>query len=340
MTPLYRAERLGALAGLTNLWLKDDGLNPSGSFKDRASAVALIVARERGTEVVAAATTGNAGSSMACLAASVGMPCVVFVPESAPVAKLTQLLAHGAKVIAVRGTYDQAFDLCAEACAQRGWFNRNTGLNPFTREGKKTCSFEVWEQLERRVPDWVVVPTGDGNIISGIWKGFRDLRAIGLIDRVPRLLCAQAEGSAAISAAVHRLQEAGAPPVWKELRVESVRANTLADSISVDAPRDGLAAVRAVWESEGTAVTVPDDAILGALREVARGAGVFAEPSASAAWACTRKAVTEGIIKADDEVVCLLTGSGLKDVQRARESAGEPTVVDATLDEVRRALDA
>jgi threonine synthase len=161
------------------VWVKDDGQNPSASFKDRAGAVALAVARERGASVIAGATTGNAGSSMACLAASVGMTCVIFLPETAPPAKMAQLLVFGAKVIAVRGNYDQAFDLCGEVCRARGWFNRNTGSNPFTREGKKTCSFEVWEQLGRRVPDWMVVCTGDGNIISGIWKGWRELKRNG-----------------------------------------------------------------------------------------------------------------------------------------------------------------
>ena len=338
-TPLYRADRLGASVGLHTLWIKDDGLNPSASFKDRAGAVALVVARERGAKVIAGATTGNAGSSMACLAASVGMPCVIFVPESAPAAKLAQLLVFGAKVVAVRGSYDQAFDLCAAVCETRGWFNRNTGVNPFTREGKKTCSFEVWEQLGRRVPDWVVVPTGDGNIISGIWKGFRDLKEIGIIDRLPRLLCAQAERSAAVSTTVCRLREAEAVPAWKDVVVDSVEATTMADSISVDVPRDGLAAVRAVLESEGDAVTVPDDAILAAIPELARGSGVFAEPAAAAAWACARKAAQQGLIGPDDEVVCLVTGNGLKDVARVRESVGAPTVVDATVDAVQRAVD-
>jgi threonine synthase len=338
-TPLYRAERLDARAGEAEVWVKDDGQNPSASFKDRAGAVALAVARERGASVIAGATTGNAGSSMACLAASVGMSCVIFLPETAPPAKVAQLLVFGAKVIAVRGNYDQAFDLCGEVCRARGWFNRNTGSNPFTREGKKTCSFEVWEQLGRRVPDWMVVCTGDGNIISGIWKGWRELKEMGLTATVPKLVCAQSEWSAAISHAVWKLQKKGAMPRWSDVSIDPVQATTLADSISVDIPRDGLAAVRAVIESGGEAVTVPDQAILEAIPELARGAGVFAEPAASASWACLRALAIAGRIKPGETAVCLVSGNGLKDVASARRSVGDPVVIDASLDAAQRAVD-
>lgn len=327
MTPLYEAGRLGAPAGLENLFLKDDGQNPSASFKDRAGAVALVRARETGAKVLCGASTGNAGSSMACLAASVGMPCVIFVPEKAPAAKIAQLLIFGAKVLAVRGTYDDAFDLCMAVCEKRGWFNRNTGHNPFTREGKKTVAFEIFEQLGR-IPDWVVVPTGDGNILAGTWKGFCDLKEAGITDRLPKMLCAQSEASAAISRAAWKVQQAGGVPDWSGLAIEPVAATTVADSISVDVPRDGLAAVRAVVESGGAAVTVPDAAILAAIPELARGAGVFAEPAAACAWAGLKKAAAEGRVKPTETVVCLCTGNGLKDVASARKVAGEPVALE------------
>ncbi len=339
-TPLYRADRLAARAGLKNVWVKDDGLNPSASFKDRAGAVALAVARARGARVIAGATTGNAGSSMACLAAAVDQPCVIFLPETAPPAKLAQLLVFGAHVLAVRGSYDQAFELCGAVCRERGWFNRNTGANPYTREGKKTVSFEIWEQLDRGVPDWVVVASGDGNILSGAWKGWCDLHAMGLIGRRPRMLCAQAETSAAISRSVRALQEAGRAPDWPSVRIEAVRAATLADSISVDEPRDGLAAVRAVLESDGAAVTVSDAQILAAIPEVARCAGVFCEPAAACAWAAAREAARRGVIGPDERVVCLLTGNGLKDIAAARRSVGEPVKVDPDPEAARAAVDA
>lgn len=327
MTPLYKAPRLGAEAGLKNLLLKDDGQNPSASFKDRAGAVALVRARETGAAVLCGASTGNAGSSMACLAASVGMPCVIFVPEKAPAAKIAQLLVFGAKVLAVRGTYDDAFDLCMAVCAQRGWFNRNTGHNPFTREGKKTAAFELYEQLGK-VPDWVAVPTGDGNILAGIWKGFCDLLEAGIVDRTPKMLCCQSEESSAISAAVWKLKKAGKrTPDWATVEIAPVAATTVADSISVDIPRDGLAAVRAVVESGGAAVAVPDAEILGAIPEIARGAGVFAEPAASCAWAGLKKAAREGLLQPEETVVCMCTGNGLKDIASARKAAGEPTPV-------------
>ena len=343
MTPLYRADRLGAVAGLKNLHLKDDGQNPSASFKDRAGAVALIRARETGATVIAGASTGNAGSSMACLSASVGMPCVIFVPEKAPAAKIAQLLVFGATVLAVRGTYDDAFDLCMKVCAEKGWFNRNTGYNPFTREGKKTCSFEICEQLGWDAPDRVIVPTGDGNIISGIWKGMRDLHAAGLIERLPKIDCAQSEKSGAIVGAIGRLGIGDwglGRKHWSEVSIEAVQATTIADSISVDVPRDGLAAVRAVVESGGAAVAVPDEAILAAIPEIARLAGVFAEPAAACAWAGLKALAKAGKIKPDEKVVCLITGNGLKDIASARKAAGEPTTVDAKLDSAMAALSA
>lgn len=332
MTPLYEAPRLRGQTGLKKLYIKDDGQNPSASFKDRAGAVALLRARETGAKVVCGASTGNAGSSMACLAASVGMPCVIFVPEKAPPAKIAQLLVFGATVVAVQGTYDEAFDLCMEVCSRRGWFNRNTGYNPFTREGKKTAAFELLDQLGY-IPDWVAVSSGDGNILSGIWKGFRDLKDAGITDKLPRMLCAQSEASNAISKAVRAVQtEAGNAPDWRGVDVPGVQATTIADSISVDVPRDGLAAVRAVVESCGAAVEVSDAEILAAIPDLARGSGVFAEPAASCAWAALKKYAAVGGISPDESVVCICTGNGLKDIASARQAAGEPTVIQADID--------
>ena len=336
-TPLYQASRLGQQAGLTRLCLKDDSRNPSASLKDRASAVTLCRAMDIGVSVVSVASTGNAGSSLACLCAALGMKAVVFVPESAPAAKLTQLLSYGAQVLAVRGNYDDAFDLCLAASKEFGWFNRSNGFNPFTREGKKTCAFEIWEDLGGEVPDRVVVPTGDGNILSGIWKGWRDLQAVGLIDRLPKIDCAQSRSSAAISQTVHRLRKNPEPVMnWSKVTLDQVQASTLADSISVDQARDGLAAVRAIIESGGEAITVPDDQILAALGEMARHSGVFPEPAAATPWAAVKQMVDEKLIEPDELVVCLVTGSGLKDAARARQVAGEPVIIEPSLDAVRK----
>jgi threonine synthase len=338
-TPLIAATRLGESLGLGNLYLKDETRNPSASTKDRATAVALRRARDVGAETVAVASTGNAGSSLACLAAALDMRAIVFVPESAPIAKLTQALSFGATVLAVRGNYDDAFDLCLRASSEFGWFNRSTGHNPFTREGKKTCAFEIWEDLGRRVPDRVLVATGDGNLLSGMWKGWRDLHAVGLIENLPRIDCVQSESSAAICHTVRRIRKQGdSDPDWSTLVVDDVKATTVADSISVDSPRDGLAAVKAVIQSGGEAVTIPDKDILAAIPEIARATGVFAEPAAAAPWAAVKQLVRDQKVAADELLVCVVSGSGLKDIANARTAVGEPLAVDPSIDAVRDAL--
>ncbi|MDH3351697.1 MAG: pyridoxal-phosphate dependent enzyme [Gammaproteobacteria bacterium] len=338
-TPLYAAPRLGESIGLPNLFIKDDSVNPSASTKDRASAVALQRAGDVGAHVVTVASTGNAGSSTACVAAALGLRAIVFVPESAPVAKLSQSLAFGATVLAVRGSYDDAFDLCLEASAEFGWFNRSTGLNPFTREGKKTCAYEIWEGLGNRVPDRIVVPTGDGNLLSGMYKGWSDLLAVGLSDTMPRIDCVQSETSAAISNTVRRIREAGeAEPDWSSIEVDAVAASTVADSIAVDRPRDGLAAVKAIVHSRGAVVTVADDDILAAIGEMARLSGIFAEPAAAAPWAAVKQMQRQQALDATEVIVCLVSGSGLKDIASARACVGQPLAIDATIDAVRKTL--
>jgi len=338
-TPLYQASRLGKKAGLQSLYLKDDSCNPSASFKDRASAVAIRRAIETGAEVISAASTGNAGSSLACLAAAYGMKSVIFVPEKAPAAKLAQALSFGAIVLAVRGNYDDAFDLCLAASTEFGWFNRSTGSNPFTREGKKTCSFEIWEDLGGRVPDRIVVPTGDGNILSGIWKGWRDLKAAGLIERLPQLDCAQSIRSDAICRTVRRLRQPDMTKIdWSQVQVDEVSASTIADSISVNRPRDGLAAVQAIVQSGGEAITISDQEILDAVPEMAKLSGVFPEPAAAAPWAAVKKLARHRAMDPNEVVVCIVSGSGLKDPAGASTSAGSPKLIDPSLEAVSEAL--
>ena len=324
-TPLYKAVKLGDSLGLSNLFIKDDGRNPSASFKDRAGALALARALERKERVIAAASTGNAASSLACLAAGLPVRTVIFVPEAAPAAKIAQHLVFGENLRAVRGTSDQAFDLCVEASREYGWYNRNTGYNPYTREGKKTCAFELCEQLGWRVPDKVFISVGDGNILSGLWKGFRDFRELGLISRLPQLVAVQAEHSDAVKRAFEG-----------DGRIMPVSGKTVADSISVSLPRDGQAAVRALRESGGFAVSVKDEEILAAIPELARGAAVFAEPAASAAYAGLKKAVSQRKVGSGEKVVVLVTGNGLKDVQSAMKSVGQPHVIEPSLPEFRK----
>jgi threonine synthase len=323
-TPLYDSPRLARAAGVRRLYVKDDGRNPSASFKDRANAVVLARALAGKAKVVTTASTGNAASSLACLAAGLPLKTVIFVPETAPEAKIAQLLVFGATVLAVRGTYDDAFDLCGRAAAEYGWYNRSTGVNPFTREGKKTGAYELCEQLDWEVPDLVFVPVGDGNIISGMWKGFVELRELGLTRRLPRLVAVQAAGSAAVKKA---LEGDGV--------IRPVSGKTVADSISVSLPRDGEAAVRAVRQSQGFAVAVSDSEILAAIPELARGANVFAEPAAAAAWAGLKKAARAGRVGPRHTVALLVTGNGLKDVASARRSVGAPLRVEPDLASLR-----
>lgn len=324
-TPLYRLDRCAADLGLRSLLVKDDGRNPSASFKDRANAIVLTRAQELGEKVVTTASTGNAASSLACLAAGLPLRSVIFVPETAPEAKIAQLLVFGAVVIAVRGTYDDAFDLCGAAAREYGWYNRSTGVNPFTREGKKTGAFELCEQCGWRVPDLVFVSVGDGNIISGLWKGFQDMHALGLIDSLPRLVAVQAAGSAAVQKAVDG-----------DGRIRPVSGKTLADSISVSVPRDGLAAVRAVRQSRGFALAVTDREILAAIPDLARASNVFAEPAGAAAWAGLRKAAAAGRLGRGRSAAVMITGNGLKDVAGAKRSVGGPHHVRPDLAELKR----
>ena len=331
-TPVYQPKRLAEKLGLQQLWIKDESPNPTASFKDRASAIVVARARQIGAEVTVAASTGNAGAALAGMAAAVGAKAVIFAPRTAPPAKIAQLIVFGAQVLLVDGTYDQAFDLSIEATEAFGWYNRNTGFNPFTAEGKKTAGFEIWEQVIRSLPQGskpltVFVPVGDGNIISGVHKGFKDLQALGWLPQMPRIIGVQSEGSAAIANTFNQGDE----------NIQPVSANTLADSISVDLPRDGVRAVRAARETGGTYLIVPDQAILNAIAELGR-VGIFAEPAAATAYAGLVKAVDEGVVAPDDPVLVLSTGSGLKDVKAAMQAVQEAPIIEPTLAAVKKVL--
>ncbi|MFZ4850392.1 MAG: threonine synthase [Caldilinea sp.] len=335
-TPLLGVPRLRASTGLTQLWVKDDGRNPSASFKDRASAIAVARARREGRAVVATASTGNAAAALAGQAAAAGQQTVIFVPKSAPPAKIAQLVVYGSTVLAVEGSYDDAFDLCTVACRTFGWYNRSTGYNPYMTEGKKTVSYEIALQLaEQRdaaapmqAPDAVFVSVGDGCIIGGVHKGFKDLVALGWIERMPRIYGVQST----LSPALYNAWRSGA-----EIPVP-VRATTRADSISVDAPRDPVKALAAVRESGGAYLLVEDAAILQAILPLARLGGVFAEPAGATAYAGLLQAWCDGLVQPEETLVVINTGSGLKDVRAAMEVTGEVRVIEPSLAAVREAL--
>lgn len=340
-TPVFSLPRLAEKLGLRNLWLKDESRNPTASFKDRASAVVVARAREIKAEVVVTASTGNAGAALAGMSAAIGQKAVIFAPKNAPPAKVAQLLVYGARVLLVDGTYDDAFDLTIKAADEFGWYCRNTGYNPFTAEGKKTAAFEIWEWWNTMIRDSraesseanlysplsILVSVGDGNIISGLHKGFKDLQALGWLEQMPRLIGVQAEGSAAIANAFHAGTE----------QITPVSAKTLADSISVDLPRDGVRAVRAARQTGGTYITVSDLEILAAIAELGK-VGVFAEPAGATSYAGLVRAVAQGVVGPEEPILVLNTGFGLKDVRAAMQAVAEAPVIEPTLEAVKRLL--
>jgi threonine synthase len=331
-TPLLQPPALIRELGVRRLWVKDEGRNPTASFKDRASSVVVARARQVGAEVIVTASTGNAGAALAGMSAAVGQKAVIFAPRTAPPAKVAQLLVFGAQVILVDGNYDAAFDLTIEAAREFGWYCRNTGYNPFTAEGKKTAAFEIWDMIlmrEKNLPKplAVFVSVGDGNIISGIHKGFKDLYQLGWISQLPRLFGVQAEGSAAVANAYFAGTE----------KVLPVSAQTLADSISVDLPRDGIRAVRAATQTNGAYITVSDAEILKGIAALGK-VGIFAEPAGATAYAGLLTAINQGLITSEDPVVVINTGNGLKDVRAAMQAVKEAPVIEPSLNALKKHL--
>jgi len=329
-TPLLAVPRLRRALGMPRLWVKDDTRNPSGSTKDRASHLVVAKAIEYGYETVAAASTGNAATALAAAGAAAGLRTVVFVPASAPPAKLVQMASYGATLVPVAGTYDEAFELSLDACARFGWYNRNTALNPFTVEGKKTAALEIARELAPEPPDAVVVPTGDGVIVAGVAKGFSDLVRCGLLPRVPRLVAVQPERSGAIARALR----SGAAEITPE-----PGAGSVADSLTVSAPRNAVMALKDVRASEGGGVLVSEEGILDAIPRLAEATAVFAEPAAAIALAGLEAALAEGLVSRDERVVLLVTGTGLKDVAAAARRVRVPDPVAPRIEAVAELLE-
>lgn len=326
-TPIYDSSRMTQAVGIKKVLLKDDGRNPTNSFKDRASSIGVMKAMEFGFDTIACASTGNAASSLAGLAAATGLKSFIFVPERAPEPKITQLCIFGATVLKVHGTYAQAFDLCKLACDTFGWYNRNSGTNPFLVEGKKTAGLEIADQLRENVPDWVVVSVGDGCTIGGIGKGLQEMHRLGLIDRVPRLLGVQAEGAKPIMDAFTSGKD-----------LVPVETHTIADSIAVGTPRNWRRAIQQIKASHGQMIAVEDEEILTAMRMTARLGGVFGEPAGVAGVAGLKKAVQMGIVGSQESALVVITGNGLKDIQSARRASGEVITVEPDIEALEHAL--
>ncbi|MEE9190729.1 MAG: threonine synthase [Candidatus Neomarinimicrobiota bacterium] len=315
-TPLVRMKEPLNNDRSYELYLKDDTRNPSGSLKDRATEIGLIHAKNLNYDKVIAASTGNAAASLAALSAFHGMQAVILTPKNAPLAKLVQILQYGATLIPIDGSYDDAFDLSIEAVKEFGFYSRNTGFNPIMSEGKKTVILEIMEQLNWKIPDRVYVPVGDGCIIGSVYKGLYDLLQLGWISKIPMIIAVQATGSMAI---VNALDSSN--------NLEPVKSNTIADSIAVDFPRDGLKAIKAVHKSGGYGIAVEDDEILSAQKMLSSQSGIFSEPAAAAAFAGFIQDVEEGKINDGERIVTLITGTGLKDITAAQRKLVIPDPV-------------
>lgn len=326
-SPLYEEKKLASQFGIKSLFVKDDGQNPTASLKDRASAMAVAKAWEAGADTIACSSTGNAASSLAGNAAAAGLTTYIFVPSRAPKGKIAQLMIFGAHVITVEGSYEDTFRLSAEAIDHWGWYNRNAAINPYLVEGKKTVSLEICEQLGFKAPDFVALSVGDGCTIAGVWKGFKDLYAIGRIDHLPRLISVQAQGCCPLNRSI----QTGKP--WKPME-----ENTLADSIAVGVPRNPDKALNAIRESNGIAINVSDEEILDAMRLLGRTCGVFGEPAGVTGTAGLKKACELGLIPADATVVTIVTGNGLKDVNNAILAGGQPIAILPDMDLLKKAF--
>ncbi len=326
-SPLYEAKNLAAQLGIKKLFVKDDGINPTASLKDRASSMAVAKAMEAGAQVIACSSTGNAASSLAGNAAAAGLRTYIFVPSRAPKGKVAQLMTFGATVISVQGSYEETFELSKQAIEKWGWYNRNAAINPYLSEGKKTVGLEIMEQLDWEVPDYIAISVGDGCTIAGLWKGLKDLYEIGFIDRLPRLISTQAEGCCPLNRAI---QTGGD---WRPME-----ENTLADSIAVGVPRNADKALMAIRESCGLAVNVSDQEIMAAQKLLGRTCGVFGEPAGVTGTAGLKKLCEQGKIPADATVVSVVTGSGLKDVANAIAACGEPISIPGSMERLLEAF--
>jgi len=323
-TPLYKYENLNGKKTGFNLFLKDDSQNPTYSFKDRASYIVSAYAEENGIKTIVAASTGNAGSSLAGICASQGQKAVILVPEAAPLAKLTQIVMYGATIIPVKGTYDDAFDLSIKATEKYGWYNRNTAYNPLTIEGKKTVSFELYEQLGQKIPDTIFVPVGDGVIISGVYKGFEDLLMLGIIDKMPKIIAVQSEGSDNLTRNINKEN------------FEIKPSKTIADSISVDIPRNFYMAKQFIQKYGGEYLTVSDKEITSASKELSKNTGLFAEPAAATAFAGMLNYMNNNKITDNTNNVVLLTGSGLKDLKSVQSVISIPEAIEPVVENLGR----
>ncbi|MGN6635271.1 MAG: threonine synthase [Oryzihumus sp.] len=327
-TPLIDAPAMAKALGVSSLRVKDEGRNPTGSLKDRSSTLAALHAVSLGQHDLVCSSTGNAASSLAGICANLGLNAHIFVPEGTPTAKLDQLRMYGADVLMVRGSYDDAYYLCRDAAQEFGWYDRNCATNPYLVEGKKTCGLELAEQMAADPADWVSVAVGDGCTVTAVHKGLAEMVELGVLAKMPRILGIQPAGASPIAVAFGNATDEIHPQV----------ASSLADSISVGRPRNARRALAAVRSSGGHLATVTDQEMLTWRERLAGASGIFAEAGAAAGIAGLAHAVESGLIKAEDRVVHIVTGTGLKDAGRIHASSTEFLHVDPTRESTRQAL--
>lgn len=325
-SPLYEFDQIDNYTLPFRLFFKDDSQNPTFSFKDRASAIVSAYAKEKGFKTIVTASTGNAGSSLAGICAAQGQKAIILVPETAPLAKLTQIIMYGATIVTVKGTYDDAFDLSIKASEEFGWYNRNTAFNPLTVEGKKTVSFEIFDQLNETIPDKIFVPVGDGVIISGVYKGFEDLLNLKLIDKMPTIVAVQSNKSDNLTRNI------------KNEEFEIIPSTTAADSISVDIPRNFNMTKLFIQKYNGEYITVSDNAILEASVILSRNTGIFSELAAATSFAGLLKYSEENKLDKNSINVVLLTGSGLKDINSVQKILNIPEAIQPTIDNLKKII--
>lgn len=327
-TPLYHLKKIGEELGLPNLYAKHEGMNPSGSFKDRGMTLGVSMAKQLGKNIVACASTGNTSASMAVYAAKAGMPSVVLLPAGhVALGKVAQALMHGAKVISIRGNFDRALEMVHELCVTHGIYLLNS-INPYRLEGQKTIGFEAVDQLGC-VPDRIVLPVGNAGNISAVYKGLCEWRDIGYIDTLPMMTAIQAEGAAPVVAAI----KGHLPEVVVEQNPE-----TVASAIRIGNPVNAEKALRAIRETHGTAESVTDAEILAMQRDLARYEGIGVEPASAASVAGIRKLAEQGLLDPREKIVCVVTGHLLKDPETVIKQCTPPIEIDPTIEELLSVL--
>ena len=327
-TPLIRSEGLARALGVKELYLKNDAVNhPTLSFKDRVVSVALSKAREFGFQIVACASTGNLANSVAALAAAGGFKSYIFVPYDLEQGKILGTLIYGTYLIGIRGSYDEVNRLCSEIAENYGWAFVNINIRPFYAEGSKTFGYEIAEQLGWKVPQHVIVPMAGGSLITKIWKGFKELESIGLLDEVPtKIYGAQALGSNPIVAAF----KAGVD--W----IKPQRPQTIAKSLAIGNPADGFYALKTIRDSGGWAEDVTDEEVIEGMKLLAQTEGIFTETAGGVTVGVTKKLIEQGIIPRDESILISITGNGLKTQEAIQDRVGRPLIIDAKLSDFEK----